>query len=215
MWAESSHLSPIASSGESRVTASTAMPAPYGSQCPMPSAEERDFARRYMRAYTTEAAISARIAMGSRLQEPQPGTLLIAGILSIGGWRRRVGAYGGQLGEQGLGAGAAQDAQARKSIWILAMGRPARDDRGRADIAGGLHLGDHRSVVVAGGVAEPVHRHVIAALHLFSGERHLFVQGPCAERDQIGVTDALGVELPTLAHELCDLCSAEAALRGR
>ena len=63
-------------------------------------------------------------------------------------------------------------------------------------------------------IAEPVRRHAVAlAQHLPRG-RHLIVELRGAERDQVGVADALRVELPAGGDEPADLASVSPPCDG-
>ena len=68
---------------------------------------------------------------------------------------------------------------------------------------------------MAGGVAEPVDGHVIPASDGLARADDLLVQLGRVERDQVGVADALRVELPAGLHQSPDLGVGQAALRRR
>src|ERR1700730_6767876 len=74
---------------------------------------------------------------------------------AVGGRSRCVRARGGDQRQQGLRAGAAEDAQAMQPIAVFFGTCPAGNHGRRAHEAGGPDGGDHGRVVVAGGVAEP------------------------------------------------------------
>src|SRR4030081_1160280 len=99
-----------------------------------------------------------------------------------------------------------------QAVRVVAGVRPSGHHGRGARVAGRLHDRYDPRVVVAGGVAEPVDRHVVALLERPTGDGDLAVQPFGAERDQVGVAEALRVELPARGHEAADLRLPEAAL---
>ena len=83
---------------------------------------------------------------------------------------------------------------------------PSRHDGRRAAVARRLDRCHDRRVVVAGGVAEPVDRHVVAAAQdCLAGHRDLVVKLLWAQRDQVRMAEALRVELPARIEQPTDL----------
>src|SRR6266480_6060933 len=81
-----------------------------------------------------------------------------------------------KLLEQALRSGAAEDAKSMQAVGVVGATGPARHDGRRAGVAGGLHGCYDRGVVVAGGVAEPVHGDVEAPLKSAARDRDLVAE---------------------------------------
>src|SRR6202050_4217588 len=67
---------------------------------------------------------------------------------------------------------------------------------------------------MSGGGAKPVDRHVVSLLNSAPCDSHLVVQLLRVQGDQVGVAEALGIELPARRDQTTDLCPAEASLGG-
>src|ERR1700689_2358139 len=101
-----------------------------------------------------------------------------------------------------------------QAVAVFGGVRPTRDDGGGAGVAGGLDGCDNGRIVMSGGVAKPVDRHVVSLLNSAPCDGHLVVQLLRVQGDQVGVAEALRIELPARRDQTTDLCPAEAPLGG-